>query len=151
MKQLTEFLLEKLHPSKYEDKEHIEDKIYKELSQSQYKIIFKMKSDSDINNYIHLIESDKLKYYEDKLKECFPKYKEYSKYNIFKLAVLNSGSLKFTDNPKFSQGEIIYYNNNTDFTYYILVDGDEANLCGYERKYYGLKDLIGNIYKFKLK
>ena len=151
MKQLSDFLLEKLHPSKYEDKESIGDKIYKELSQSHYKITFKMKSNSDINDFIHLIESDKLKYYEDKLKECFPKYKEYSKYNIFKLAVLNNGSLNFTDNPKFSQGEIIYYNNNTDFIYYILVDNDEANLCGFERRYYGQKNKTGNIYKFKLK
>ena len=32
MKKLSDFLLEKLHPSKYKDEESIGDKIYKELS-----------------------------------------------------------------------------------------------------------------------
>ena len=152
MKELVQYIQEKLQinkDNKIKDNQ-ISDKIYQELSKPEYKIKFKMKSDSDINDYIHLIESDKLKFYEDNLKECFPQYKEYSKYKIFKLAVWNNGVLRFTKNPEFSQGEIIYYNNNTDFVYYILVDNDEANVCGFERRYYGQENLIGNIYKFKL-
>lgn len=129
----------------------IAEKIYDELSKEQYKIGFPKKLQNnkhDASSYIYPIPVNSLKYYKEDLLKCFKGIVDIKEYNIFRIAILNNGSLFFSANPRYSQGEVVYHENNTNFVYYILNKDNECKLCGRERRNYGQSDSIGKIYKF---
>ncbi len=128
----------------------IAEKIYDELSKDHYHMKFPKKLQNnkhDASSYIYPIPDNILKYYKEDLLNCF-KGRDIKEYNIFRIAILNNGSLFFSDKPRYSQGDVVYHENNTNFVYYILNKDDKCILCGRERKNYGQSDSIGRIYKF---
>ena len=128
----------------------IAEKIYDELSKDHYNMKFPKKLQNnkhDASSYIYPIPANILKYYKEDLLKCF-KGRVIKEYNIFRIAILNNGSLFFSDNPRYSQGDVVYHENNTNFVYYILNKDNECILCGRERKNYGQSDSIGKNYKF---
>ncbi len=130
----------------------IAEKIYDELSKEQYKMSFPskvQKNKHDACLYIYPILSDKLKYYKDEILECF-KGIDINECNIFRIAISNNGNLYFSNRTRWSQGEVMYYNNNPDFVYFILNKDDKCELCGHERRFYGQPNSIGRIYKFSI-
>lgn len=148
---LTKYILEKLHIDKTVnvDNKTVVEKIYNILIQDKYKVTFKLKKDSNLEDFIYKIPDQKLKYYIKEIKECF-KLTNTNGYDIYKMSVWENGSLYFYENPKYSQGKIVHHANNTDFVYFILVKGNECTLCGYNRRYMGLPNEVGTQYKFKI-
>lgn len=146
---LNTYIIEKLQIDKTVEVDKTVEKIYNVLSQDKYKLTFKLKENSNIENFIYKIPEEKLKYYSKEIKECF-KLTNTDGYDVYKMAVWENGTLYFSENPRYSQGRIVYHENNTDFIYLILVKGNECTLCGYNRRYMGQPDEIGKQYKFKI-
>ena len=146
---LNTYIIEKLQIDKTVEVDKTVEKIYNVLSQDKYKLTFKLKENNNIENFIYKIPEEKLKYYSKEIKECF-KLTNTDGYDVYKMAVWENGTLYFSENPRYSQGRIVYHENNTDFIYLILVKGNECTLCGYNRRYMGQPDEIGKQYKFKI-
>jgi len=146
---LNTYIIEKLQIDKTVEVDKTVEKIYNVLSQDKYKLTFKLKENSNIENFIYKIPEEKLKYYSKEIKECF-KLTNTDGYDVYKMAVWENGTLYFSENPRYSQGRIVYHENNTDFIYLILVKGNECTLCGYNRRYMEQPDEIGKQYKFKI-
>jgi len=146
---LNTYIIEKLQIDKTVEVDKTVEKIYNVLNQDKYKLTFKLKENSNIEDFIYKIPEEKLKYYSEEIKECF-KLTNTDGYDVYKMAVWENGTLYFSENPRYSQGRIVYYDNNTNFIYLILVKGNECTLCGYNRKSMGQPDEIGKQYKFKI-
>ena len=148
---LNTYITEKLQIDKTVEINKTVEKIYNVLSQDKYNLTFKLKENSNIEDFIYKIPEEKLKgkYYSEKIKECF-KLTNTDGYDVYKMAVWENGTLYFSENSRYSQGRIVYHENNTDFIYFILVKGNECTLCGYNRRYMGQPDEIGKQYKFKI-
>lgn len=155
MIKINEYIIEKLKIDKESSvkKDNYSDELYDFLVHPKFCLNFKGYEDNKTHTskYIYKIPEDKLKYYKDALRKCFGN--NFSQdVSFYKMAVWNNGNLHFTDKSRYSQGEIVDHNNNTNFVYYILVDKDlNCQLCGYQRRYYGQDASIGDIYKFEIK
>jgi hypothetical protein len=124
-------------------------RLYEELSKPNYKLRFK--GNSGAESFIHEIQASELKYYRDEILACFPEYNP-GKHRMFVMKVSNSGSLTFDNKPTYSQGDVVFHKNNTNFRYYLLVKPkmDMCYVCGYEREYYGTPNNIGQPFKFRI-
>lgn len=132
------------------------DMLYNELSKDKYRLTFKIQCNpkskrADMDNFIHEIPEEEIKYYKSELFECFKKVKEKYDCKIFKMSVWDNGNLNFHETPGYGQGVIVRHSNNTSFKYFILVNNDNhCYLCGFQRGNYGMTDVAGKIYEFDI-
>lgn len=127
------------------------EKIFRELSKPEYKLCFKgWNEGDDVGNYIQKLErgSVSFKANKERIEKAFPNITEGCE--VYRMAVWNNGMKHFSNKPTSSQGVVVYYENNTDFVYLIMVSGNVASLCATERRYYGYPDLKGEIYTFSI-
>jgi hypothetical protein len=124
-------------------------RLYEELSKPNYKLRFK--GGGSAESFIYEIPASELKYYRDEILACFPNYNP-GKHKMFVMKVTNSGSLSFDDKPTYSQGDVVFHKNNTNFRYYLQVDprADTCYICGYEREYYGVPSNIGRPFELHI-
>lgn len=133
------------------------DMLYDELSKDEYKLTFKLGSRKlsdkiDMNDFIHEITDDEMKFHHAKLFDCFKNVKKSTDAKYFVMSVWNSGSINFHGDSEYSQGEIVRYRNNTHFKYYILVNDDyTCHICGHQLGGYNQWDVAGHPYEFKMK
>lgn len=108
--------------------ETIKKKIIAELSDEKYKLTIKTEKP--------IKEIDPADY-TDEINAIFGGIEKSTLY--FRMAVWDNGSTDFNDHPAYSQGNICYYQNNTDFIYIIAVNTKtlECRLAGYRRPNYG--------------
>ena len=151
MKNIFEYLINKSTTSKKDVSEEvnkIRQKIYNELSKPKYKLKFDTNS---VEDAIKWVDTENIDRWKEDINQCFKSIKyDLNKDYIFKMSVWNNGSNEFTDNPKYSQGKIIYHKNNTDFRYWIIVIDNICYLSSTQRRSYMSGKIIGKIYKFEI-
>lgn len=124
----------------------IKKAIFNELSKYKYRLT--------LDKCDYIIEVDtRMSWCDEKIERLFGGIKDNAVY--FSMHVWNSGTLNFKCDSKWSQGKVVWGENNTDFRYYIEVDLStfECRLGGYERKYYGFPDGYTkheDLYHFKI-